>query len=57
MKKRIYAKEMDDIDRKLLPGLHHVEWRDKGESKDKTKYGGSGKIKQNEKKKLHKVTV
>lgn len=57
MKKRIYQDEVEDIDRKLLSGLHHVEWRDKGESQDKTKYGSNGKIKQNERKKLHKVTI
>lgn len=57
MKKRIYQDEVEDIDRKLLSGLHHVEWRDKGESQDHTKYGSNGKIKQNERKKLHKVTI
>lgn len=57
MKKRIYAEEMDDIDRKLLPGLHHVDWKDVGISSDHTRYGGSGKLKENPKKKLHKVTV
>lgn len=46
-----------DIDRGLLPGLHHVNWRDGGESKDKTRYGHNGKIKQNEKKRLHKLTI
>ena len=57
MKKRIYQDEVEDIDRKLLSGLHHVGWKDKGESADKTKYGGNGKIKVNEKKRLHKVTI
>ena len=57
MKKRIYQNEVDDIDRGLLPGLHHVNWRDGGESKDKTRYGHNGKIKQNEKKRLHKLTI
>lgn len=57
MKKRIYQDEVEDIDRKLLSGLHHVEWRDKGESQDKTKYGSNGRIKVAEKKRLHKVTI
>ena len=57
MKKRIYVDDMDDIDRGLLPGLHHVDWKERGESADHTKYGGNGKLKQNEKKKLHKVTI
>lgn len=57
MKKRIYQNEVDDIDRGLLPGLHHVNWKDGGESKDKTRYGHNGKIKQNEKKRLHKLTI
>lgn len=56
MKKRIYQDEVDDIDRKLLSGLHHVGWKDKGASKDKTKYK-IGVLKENEKKKLHKVTI
>ena len=55
--KRIYDDKINDIDRGLLPGLHHVEWSDKGESSDHTKYGSSGKMKENPKKKLHKVTV
>lgn len=55
-KKRIYQDEVDDIDRGLLSGLHHVGWKDKGTSKDKTKYK-IGVLKENEKKKLHKVTI
>lgn len=56
-KKRIYQNEVDDIDRRLLSGLHHVEWKDVGISSDHTRYGGSGKLKENPKKKLHKVTI
>lgn len=57
-KKRIYQNEVDDIDRRLLSGLHHVEWKDVGISSDHTRYGSSGgKLKQNERKKIHKVTV
>lgn len=57
MKKRKYQENTEDIDRGLLPGLHHVDWKECGESADHTKYGGNGKLKQNEKKKIHKVTV
>ena len=58
MKKRRYEDDIADIDRKLLPGLHHVEWKDVGISSDHTRYGSSGsKLKQNERKKLHKMTV
>ena len=56
MKKRIYQDEVEDIDRKLLSGLHHVEWRERGESADHTKYK-IGVLKEKERKKIHKVTV
>lgn len=56
MKKRRYEDDIADIDRRLLPGLHHVEWKDKGESKDHTKYK-IGVLKENERKKIHKALV
>lgn len=46
----------DDIDRGLMPGLHHHDWKDKGESADKTRYP-VGVLKQNEKKNFHKLLV
>lgn len=58
MKKRIYQNEVDDIDRGLLPGLHHVNWKDKGESKDHTRYGVGGKVvKHMKEKNIHKGLV
>lgn len=58
MKKRIYQDEVDDIDRRLLSGLHHVEWKNKGESKDHTRYGSSGAVvRQMKDKKIHKGIV
>ena len=56
MKKRKYQDEVEDIDRNLLSGLHHVEWRDEGESQDHTKYK-IGVLKQNERKHIHKCLV
>ena len=56
MKKRIYNEIENDCDRKLLPGLHHVDWKDTGLSKDSTRYGAVF-LRENEKKKLHKVTI
>lgn len=56
MKKRRYEDDIADIDRKLLPGLHHVDWRDCGESSDHTKYK-IGVLKEKENKRIHKVTV
>lgn len=56
MKKRRYEDDIADIDRKLLPGLHHVDWKDCGESADHTKYK-IGVLKEKENKRIHKVTV
>ena len=58
MKKRIYNETELDYDRKLLPGLHHIDWKDRGESADHTRYGSTqSKLKDNEKKRLHKLLV
>ena len=56
MKKRRYEDDIADIDRKLLSGLHHVDWKDYGESSDHTKYK-IGVLKEKENKRIHKVTV
>lgn len=56
MKKRRYEDDIADIDRKLLSGLHHVDWKDYGESSDHTKYK-IGVLKEREHRKIHKVTV
>lgn len=58
MKKRRYEDETADIDRKLLSGLHHVDWKDIGISSDHTRYGSSGvKLKQTDKKSFHKLLI
>ena len=56
MKKRRYEDETADIDRKLLSGLHHVGWMDKGGSADKTRYK-TGVLKESLKKQIHKTLV
>lgn len=56
MKKRIYNESDIDYDRKLLPGLHHVEWKERGESADHTRYGAVH-LKETQKKRLHKGIV
>ena len=55
--KKWWEEERPEHDRGLMSGLRHVDWNDYGESKDERRYGLSGRMKESEKKRLHKITI
>lgn len=55
--KKWWEDERPEHDHGLMSGLRHAEWKERGESKDEHRYGVSGRMKESEKKHLHKITI